>query len=397
MPSWTKKLIAVIIGGGLVFLVGTRIREAQQEQAAPSQKKKGGDRTISVDLASVQPGEVAEQLILTGALKAKETVNVTPQSTGRLEKTYFQVGDRVRQGDLIAELEDSELQQRVRRAEAAIAVSAANVTQRKAELANIKANLDRAEQLYKEQLLSPQEYEQQRTGLATMDAQVALAEAQQQQAEAELAELKIQLAQTKVYAPLSGDVSVRYVDEGSLVSPSTPLIQIVNLASLVTIGNVPERNVGRLRVGTPAEVRVDAIPDQIFRGKVARIAPVLDAATRSASIEIDIANPDRILRAEMFVRIDLDLGTTRQANLIPRDSLIYRGIESGVFLLDEEDRPVFQSVEIGVNTEDDRVEVLNLAPGTRIIGRGATMLREGDQIRIAGEQTPAAGNERNGG
>ena len=397
MPSWTKKLIAVIIGGGLVFLVGTRIREAQQEQAAPSKKKKGGDRTISVDLASVQIGQVAEQLILTGALKAKETVNVTPQSTGRLEKTYFQVGDRVREGDLVAELEDSELQQRVRRAEAAIAVSAATVDQRAAELANTKANLGRAEQLFKEQLLSPQEYEQQRTGLATMHAQVALAAAQQQQAEAELGELRIQLAQTKVYAPLSGDVSIRYVDEGSLLSPSTPLIQIVNLTSLVTIGNVPERSVGRLRVGTPAEVRVDAIPDKVFRGIVARIAPVLDAATRSASIEIDISNPDRVLRAEMFVRIDLNFGTTREANLIPRDSLIYRGVESGVFLLNEENRPVFQVVEIGVNTEDDRVEVLNLAPGTRIIGRGATMLREGDQIRISGGQSPDAGEARNGG
>ncbi|MDA0204799.1 MAG: efflux RND transporter periplasmic adaptor subunit [Acidobacteria bacterium] len=397
MPSWTKKLIAVIIGGGLVFLVGTRVREAQQEQAAPSKKKKGGDRTVSVDLASVQTGQVAEQLVLTGALKAKETVNVTPQSTGRLEKTYFQVGDRVRQGDLVAELEDSELQQRVRRAEAAIAVSAATVDQRAAELANTKANLGRAEQLFNEQLLSPQEYEQQRTGLATMQAQVALAAAQQQQAEAELEELRIQLAQTKVYAPLSGDVSVRYVDEGSLVSPSTPLIQIVNLTSLVTIGNVPERSVGRLLVGTPAEVRVDAIPDKVFRGIVARIAPVLDAATRSASIEIDILNPDRVLRAEMFVRIDLNFGTTREANLIPRDSLIYRGVESGVFLLNEQDLPVFQAVEIGVNTEDDRVEVLNLAPGTRIIGRGATMLREGDQIRISDGQPLAAGEARNGG
>jgi HlyD family secretion protein len=389
VPSWTKKLIAVIIGGGIVFLVGTRVHEAQQQQAAPGQgKKKGGDRIVSVDLTSVETGQVAERLVLTGALRAKETVNVTPQSTGRLEKTYFQVGDRVRQGDLVAELEDSELQQRVRRAEAAIAVSAANVTQRKAELDNIKANLGRAEQLFKEQLLSPQEYEQQRTGLATMDAQVALAEAQQQQAEAELAELKIQLAQTKVYAPLSGDVSVRYVDEGSLVSPSTPLIQIVNLTTLVTIGNVPERSVGRLRIGTPAEVRVDAIPDKVFRGVVARIAPVLDAATRSASIQIDILNPERVLRAEMFVRIDLDLGTMRDANLISRDALIYRGTEAGVFLLDEQQRPVFQAIQTGVTTEDDRVEVLNLAPGTSIIGRGATMLREGDEIRVSGAPPP---------
>lgn len=395
MPSWTKKLIAVIIGGGLIFLIGSRLQEAQQEQAAPK-KKRGQSRVVNVDLATVTPGQVAEELTLTGALKPKETVNVTPQTTGRLEKTYFQVGDRVGQGSLVAELEDGELQQRVRRAEAVIAVSAASVQQRGAELANTKANLQRAEMLFKEQLLSPQEYEQQRTGLATMEAQVALAEAQQQQAEAELEELKIQLAQTKVYAPLTGDVAIRYVDEGSLVSPSTPLIQIVNLSTLVTLGNVPERNVGRLRVGTPAEVQVDAIPGKVFRGKVSRIAPVLDAATRSASIEIDIANPERDLRAEMFVRINLDLGTMREANLIPRDGLVYRGLEAGVFLLDEQNRPVFQSVELGVSTEDDRIEVMNLAPGTKIIGRGATMLREGDEIGISGTQAPAGGSSSGG-
>lgn len=388
MPSWIKKLIAVIIGGGLVFLIGTRVYDAQQQQAAPKKKGGGDSRLVSVDMASVERGQVAEVLVLTGALKPKELVDVTAQSTGRLKRSYFQVGDYVRQGALVAELEDDELQQRVRRAEAAIAVSAANVMQRKAELANIKANLGRAEQLFNEKLLSPQEYELQRTGQATMDAQVALAEAQQQQAEAELAELKIQLAQTKVYAPLSGDVAIRYVDEGSLVSPSAPLIRIVNVTSLVTLGNVPERSVSRLRLGTPAEVTVDAVPAEVFRGRIARIAPVLDAASRSALIEIDIANPDRVLRAEMFVRINLDLGTMRDANLIPRDALVYRGTESGVFLLDDQRRPVFQAVQTGVNTEDDRVEVLNLAPGTSIIGRGATMLREGDEIRVSGAPPP---------
>jgi multidrug efflux pump subunit AcrA (membrane-fusion protein) len=118
---------------------------------------------------------------------------------------------------------------------------------------------------------------------------------------------------------------------------------------------------------------------------------VLDAATRSALIEIDIANPNRVLRAEMFVRINLDLGTMRDANLIPRDALVYRGTESGVFVLDEQQRPVFQAVQTGVNTEDDRVEVLNLSPGTSIIGRGATMLREGDEIRVSGPPPPPQG------
>ncbi len=389
MPSWTKKLIAVLIGGGLVFLVGTRVYEVKQEQATPK-KKKGAVRTVSVDLASAEVGQVREVLLLTGALKPRDQVDVTSQATGRLEQIHFRVGDRVKKGALIAELEDSELQQRVRRAEAAIAVNAANVSQRKAELENTKANLSRAQKLFDEQLLSPQEFDQQKTGLAMIEAQVELATAQVEQTEAELRELKIQLAQTKIYAPLDGDVALRYVDEGALVTPSTPIIRIVNLAIMVTQGNVPERNVGKLRVGNETEVRVDALPEHVFRGHVARISPVLDAATRSALIEIDIPNPERVLRAEMFARINLDLGTMREATLIPRDGLVYRGQQPGVYVVDEENRPIFTPIETGM-TREDQVEVLaNLNPGTKIVGRGATMLRDGDRIAIAGAAGEAA-------
>ncbi|MEZ5394286.1 MAG: efflux RND transporter periplasmic adaptor subunit [Bryobacterales bacterium] len=335
-----------------------------------------------MDLASANRGQVREVLLLTGALKPKESVDVVAKATGRLQKIYFQVGDRVPKGAVIAELEDDEIQQRVRRAEASLAVSAATVAQRAAELSNVKANLERSKQLFEEGLLSPQEFEQQKTSLAMMEAQVDLAAAQRQQAEAELRELNIQLEQTKIYAPMAGDVAQRFVDEGALLGPSTPILRIVNLATMVTQGNVPERNVGKLRVGNEAEVRVDALPDQVFRGRISRIAPVLDAATRSALIEIDIPNPARTLKAEMFARINLDLGTMREATLIPRDGLVYRGTQPGVYILEgeDQDRPVFRPIETGM-TREDEVEVLaNLDPGTKIVGRGATMLRDGDRI-----------------
>ena len=160
---------------------------------------------------------------------------------------------------------------------------------------------------------------------------------------------------------------------------------------MVTQGNVPERNVGKLRVGNETEVRVDALPDRVFRGRVARISPVLDAATRSALIEIDIPNPERVLRAEMFARINLDLGTMRDATLIPRDGLVYRGQQPGVYVVDAENRPVFTPIETGM-TREDHVEVLaNLSAGTRIVGRGATMLRDGDRIAVAGAGGPGGG------
>jgi len=291
------------------------------------------------------------------------------------------VGDVVRAGELIAELEDSQLQQQVRRSEASIKVSQAGVTQRKAELANTRANLDRARQLFEEELLSPQEFQQQQTSLEVMNAQVALAEAQLTQVQAELNELKIRLAQAKIYAPMAGIVAARQVDPGALVNPNNPILRIVNLSTMVTQGNVPERSIGKLRVGNRTTVEVDAIPGKIFTGLVARIAPVLDAATRSALIEIDIPNPDAVLKAEMFARITLDLGSMREATLIPRDGLVYRGQQPGVYVVeDNADRPVFRAIETGM-TREDNVEVLaNLDAGTRIVGRGATMLRDGDRI-----------------
>jgi RND family efflux transporter MFP subunit len=337
-----------------------------------------------VSLAKAQTGLLRERLLLTGSLKPKEQVDVTPKATGRVEKLSLHIGDPVKVGDLITELEDDELQQQVNRAEAALAVAHASRAQREAELSNAKAELGRAQQLLKDGLISPQDFETRRTSYEVVQAQVRLSQAQGEQANAELKELKIRLSQTKIYAPINGHIAQRYVDVGALVSPTTPIVRVVNLATLVTAANVPEREIGKLRVGNRAVVGVDAFADRSFEGHVARIGPVLDAATRSAAIEIEISNPAGLLKAEMFARVELDLASTRQSTLIPREALVYRGQQPGVYLL-EKDRPVFRPVETGL-TQGDQVEVLgNLEPGTVIVGRGASMIREADRIEVTGK------------
>lgn len=343
---------------------------------------------VTVSAVRAELGAVREKLALTGALKPKEQVDVTPKSTGRLQRIHFHVGDAVQAGALIAELERDELEQQVRRSEAAIGVARAALSQRTAELSNAEAQLGRAERLRADGLISPQDYEAQKTQTEVIRAQVKLAQAQMEQAEAELRELKIRLEQTRVYSPMNGHIAVRYVDVGALLSPSTPIVRVVNLSTMVTAASVPERDVGKLRVGNRAVVRVDAFGDREFTGRVARISPVLDAATRTANIEIEIPNPNGLLKAEMFARVELDLETTRQAVLIPREALVYRGTQAGVYLINN-DRPDFRPIETGL-TQGDRVEVLaNLAPGTLLVGKGATMIAEGDRIRLAGEGADA--------
>ena len=266
MNPWIKRIIGILIGVALVFLIGARVYEARQDAGNAAKKKKRGGRVVSVDVVQSSIGMIRENLLLTGSLRAKEVVDVSPRAQGRVEKLYFHVGDEVERGTLVAELEDNELQQQVNRAGAGIAVAKASLEQRRAERENVKAELGRAERLFNEKLLSPQDYDSRKTGVAVVNAQVQLAEAQQLQAEAELSELKIRLAQTKVYAPMSGIVANRYVDVGALVSPNTPVLRIVNLSTMVTQGNVPERNIGRLRVGNEAVVRVRCHSRPRFQG-----------------------------------------------------------------------------------------------------------------------------------
>ncbi len=393
--------VVAVVGGAAWYYKQSAVRQ-QAEAPGPAgpgaRLGPGGPggpraRVVTVDIVRSEPGTVQEKLLLTGALKPKEQVDVTPKSTGRLQRILVHVGDFVRVGDLIAELERDELEQQVRRAEAAIQVARASLAQRKAELANAEAQSDRAGKLREDGLISPQDYETQKTQTEVVRAQVRLSEAQMQQAEAELRELKIRLDQTRVYAPINGQIAARYVDVGALLGPSTPIVRVVNLATLVTAANVPERDVGKLRVGNRAVVHVDAFGDRAFIGRVARIGPVLDAATRSATIEIEIANPGSLLKAEMFARVELDLASTRRAVLIPREALVYRGTQPGVYLL-RDDRPEFRPIETGL-TQEDSVEVLaNLEPGVPIIGRGSTMITEGDRIRVAGQPGPRGSQAR---
>jgi membrane fusion protein (multidrug efflux system) len=392
--------IKLLVFLGLAAFGGYRIWLAYQVSGDPTAKQKkkgfGGVKTVSVNVGRVETAAVREEILITGSLKPKEQVDITAKATGRIEKLTVQIGDFVKRGDMIAALEDAELQQQIKRAMAAQGVVQATMAQRRAELSRAEAELKRAEILLSDGLISRQDYDAQRTNLQVVQAQLELAKAQEQQTEADINELRIQLEQRIIYAPMGSFVAQRFVDQGALVSPATPIVRLVNLATMVTLASVPEREMGKLRVGAPAKVNVDALSDQTFSAQMSRISPVLDAATRSALVEVEIPNPDSRLKAEMFARVTLDLSTTRQALVVPREALVYRGQQAGVYIV-EQKRPVFRPIDTGL-MQGDKVEILTeLRPGAEIVTRGATMLAEGDQIRVVGDgEVDAGGGDRKG-
>jgi RND family efflux transporter MFP subunit len=383
MPKTLKAIVLLSILLLALGFVGFRVWQAYEKKsvAASSAAKGAASRVIGVSTVRARSMPVRENIEITGSLKPKEQVDVTSKVTGRVQQINVQVGDQLRRGQVIAELEDAELAQQVRRAEAAREVARASVQQRNAELANAKADAARAKLLADQGLIARQDYESKITAYQVFQAQVALANAQTEQASADLRELSIQLSQMKIVAPLSGSVAQRFVDVGAIVSPATPIVRVVNIATMVTLANVPEKEVSKLRLGSRAFVMVEALGNTPLEGKVARISPVLDPATRTALVEVEIPNPASALRAEMFARVRLDIASTREAVLIPRDALVYRGQQAGVYVL-MQDKPVFRAIEAGAAFGDDIEVVANLPAGTTIINRGAAMLQEGDQIKI---------------
>ena len=334
-----------------------------------------------VDTAQVEPHQFETTLEVLGELKRQAEVNVMSRISGRLQQVLVDRGEPVQVGQLLAVVDDVDLRQQIIRSEAATAVARAGVNREEATYRNLLLQVKRFQDLHEEALISTQELEDVESRLFVAEAQRELAKAQVLQAEASLRELGIQQEQTRIYSPLNGFVGTRYLDPGALVSPSLSILSVLDVDRVKTIVAVVESAIQSIRIGLPAEIVVDAYPDQIYEGTVTRITPFLNPETRSADVEIEIANPDNMLKPGMFARVKIDAKITRDALSIPRSALLNRGSQKGVYLLTEDMATVFQVIQIG-QIKSNVVEVIEgLEEGVEVVNAGASNLNEGDRVR----------------
>jgi membrane fusion protein (multidrug efflux system) len=215
-------------------------------------------------------------------------------------------------------------------------------------------------------------------------SQVELARAQKRQSEAERRELDIRQSQTRIYSPVTGLVAKRHAHPGAMTNPGTSIVTVVSVSPMVIEAKASERDIARIKRGLPVTVTVDSLPGQRFTGRVMRISPLLDAQTRNGLVEIEIPNRDGTLKGEMFARVELDLGGARETTLLPRDALVYRGDQPGVYVIESE-KAKFIALETG-QTQEDKVEVISgLKAGDAVVTRGSNLLKDGDRVRVMGK------------
>ena len=350
---------------------------------------------MTVELASTSRAVLNERIMVVGNLIGAATVDVVPRVNGRLQTVNVRLGDRVRQGQAIAVVEDREIREQVRQAEAAFEVSRATVRQREADLKFAVTNLERSQNLYTRQLISKQTLDDADARHQASVAQVDLSRAQFEQAKARLEELRISLQNTVIVSPVDGFVGKRNLDPGAFVSQNSPVGSVVDIRFVRLVVNLVEKDIRRVAAGMTADVGVDAYPGEIFKGKVARVAPVLDPATRTAQMEVEVPNTDFRLKPGMYARVQITVDHREGALVVPRNSVVDIEGKRGVFLASDS-KAQFREVTLGLQ-EAELVEVLaGLGEGEKVVTTGAAGLKDGDTIMLAGQRPSGPGRGQGG-
>jgi RND family efflux transporter MFP subunit len=358
---------------------------------------------MTVETAPVKRADMATEVSVVGNLVGAQTVEAGPKVAGRLESVSVRLGDRVTRGQTIAKVEDRELQEQVKQAMASFDVSQATIRQREADLRLAQTNLDRSRNLYERQLIPKQTFDDTDARYQAAVAQLDLARAQFAQAQARLDELKINLSNTIITSPVSGFVGKRVLDPGGWVTPNTPFISVVDIGIVRMVANIVEKDIRRVTEGLSAMVEVDAYPGEQFMGKVAHVAPVLDPATRTGQIEVEIANPNFRLKPGMYAKVSFTVDKKTNTLVIPTTALVDFGGNKGVFMASRSEQGQvanFKKVDVGIVNQTLAEVTGGLTEGETVVTTGAAALREGDRILLPGETAApggaGAGNGRRG-
>jgi RND family efflux transporter MFP subunit len=411
-------IIAVIVAAalaGIAFYSGMFSRNSAAEAAGAQQPAQGGAAgggrqggaggrqgggggrgQLTVELAPVVHAEVNRELAVVGNLVGDQTVSVVPKTAGRLQEITVKLGDRVTRGQRIAKIEDQEILEQVKQAEAAFEVAKATIRQREADLDLAKTNVERSRSLFQRQLLPQQTLDDSEAKYQSAQASLDLARAQNNQSQSRLDELRINLQNTIITSPVNGFVARRTADPGAFVSANAPIVDVVDIVRVRLVANIVEKDLKQIGVGDSARVEVDAYPGESFMGRIARLSPVLDPATRTAPIEVEIPNDQYRLKPGMYARVGIITESHPNALVVPTNALVEAGGTRGVYL-SVNNVAAFHPVKIGIEG-NERTEILDgLADGDRVVTTGAAGLRNGDPIVLAGGNGGRGGAGGRGG
>lgn len=310
--------------------------------------------SVSVEVAAASLQPISASYNATAALEAPNEAQVVAKTSGVLLQLLVEEGDRVKAGQVLAKIDPERPRLEVQRAEAL--------------LRKLEAELARSRELFERKLVAADIYEKIRYDVDTQRAVYNMT--------------RLELSYTDIVAPIAGVIAQRSAKVGNLIQLNASVFRIVDTSRLEATLNVPEREIGTLRAEAPVELRLDALPGQVFAGRIERVSPVVDAGSGTFRVVCAI-EPDERLRPGMFGRIAVVFDQRQDVLTVPRVALLEGEGEAAVYrVLDG--KAVRTPVELGYLSGELAEIRAGLAVGDAVVTTGKVALRDGAAVEVIG-------------
>ncbi|MCH7313429.1 efflux RND transporter periplasmic adaptor subunit [Acinetobacter sp. ANC 3882] len=359
-------VVALLIIAIVIWQTGTakKSTEADKAKNAETTTQKAA---LTVTVVSPQQQNWEQTFTANGNIAAWQEVVIGSELSGqRLTRVNVNVGDEVRRGQVLAEINSETIR-------ADLAAAKASYAEAQAVLADAITNNKRIQQLKNTGAISAQESTQYQTSQATAQARLDAAKAQ-------IESNQLRLAQTQVVSPDNGVISARTATVGSLAQTGQELFRLIRDHRLEWRAEVTTSDLYKLKQGMTAHIISPDPAQPAVTGKVRMIAPVIDPQTRYGLVYVDIPTTQAV-RMGMFVKGEFDLGQ-KLALTVPQTALLLRDGFSYVFIVNDKNRVTQQKVNVGRRL-GDRVELLNLPANVKVVSSGTGFLTDGDLVSIA--------------
>jgi len=358
-PALPVVAVLIVVGIAVFFaFAGAPDASAESKKDAKVEAEKGEKEAekvpIPVQTTAVEQGKISSYLSSTANLVPENEVRVISEWEGRLAKLNVEEGQRITKGQILAELI---------RGDAEILHAKAKV-----QAENARVGLDRAERLKAQELISSEAYDK-----IQMESRVA---------DQELAEADWRLEKTLIRSPFTGIVTSRAVQPGQHIRPGDELFVVSDFDPLVARIYLPEKDVLALNEGRVVRLTLRADEKVVFDGRIRQISPVVDTATGTVKVTVEVLGAPSVVRPGAFISVDIVKNTKEGALLVPREAVV-RELQSTYVFLAQEGVARKTAVTVGLE-EGGRVEVQGVKAGDQVVVAGQGGLKDGASIKQLG-------------
>ena len=354
----TKRRTLFWAAAAAILVAGALIPRLLSSRSGPPPARGASSRnaTVTVRTVTALPQTLTERLSTTGTVRANEDVELVVEVAGKVSGIHFREGSRVQAGQLLVEIDDTQL-----RAERERAVHRVGLAERSEA---------RQRRLLDDGLTSPEEYDFAQSELNVLKAELELAEAR--------------LVKTKIQAPFGGIIGLRDVSVGSYLTPQTRIATLQDVNPVKIDFSVPEKYVGHLRTGVTVQFRTKG-SEEVHTGTIIAVEPVVDVDTRSLTLRATSPNPDGGLVPGAFADVEIVVRRIEGALAVPNRAVIPELGGKKVFVFEDgEAQP--RRIETGLRTAELVEVTRGLEAGERVIVTAIQRLRPGLEVEIEGEE-----------